>query len=375
MPKKGENIYKRKDGRWEGRYIKSRTVSGKIIYGYVYARSYRETKEKLKTKSILCSSQVTNKNDLAFSCLASEWFESIKLHTKISTQNKYYNMLTNYILPEYGNQPFNAITYDFIETHCKFLLESGGRKGNGLSPKTVNDVLAIIRNISKFAIRKGIYVACDAASVQIRQNIKPMRILSNAEQSQLCEHILKNPEACSIGILVCLFTGLRIGEICALRWEDISFSEQSIYIHHTLQRIQIHQGNKAKTEVVMTTPKSPCSIRKIPLPDEIAKILILNQKSSSGYVLTNDDYKFIEPRTMQNKFKKILKAAGIENAKFHALRHTFATRCVELGFDVKTLSEILGHATVNITMNRYVHPTYEMKKKNMQKLSGLLAVK
>ncbi|RGH82316.1 MULTISPECIES: tyrosine-type recombinase/integrase [Lachnospiraceae] len=375
MPKKGENIYKRKDGRWEGRYIKSRTVSGKIIYGYVYARSYRETKEKLKTKSILCSSQVTNKNDLAFSCLASEWFESIKLHTKISTQNKYYNMLTNYILPEYGNQPFNAITYDFIETHCKFLLESGGRKGNGLSPKTVNDVLAIIRNISKFAIRKGIYVACDAASVQIRQNIKPMRILSNAEQSQLCEHILKNPEACSIGILVCLFTGLRIGEICALRWEDISFSEQSIYIHHTLQRIQIHQGNKAKTEVVMTTPKSPCSIRKIPLPDEIAKILILNQKSSSGYVLTNDDYKFIEPRTMQNKFKKILKAAGIENANFHALRHTFATRCVELGFDVKTLSEILGHATVNITMNRYVHPTYEMKKKNMQKLSGLLAVK
>lgn len=284
-------------------------------------------------------------------------------------------MLTNYILPEYGNQPFNAITYDFIETHCKFLLESGGRKGNGLSPKTVNDVLAIIRNISKFAIRKGIYVACDAASVQIRQNIKPMRILSNAEQSQLCEHILKNPEACSIGILVCLFTGLRIGEICALRWEDISFSEQSIYIHHTLQRIQIHQGNKAKTEVVMTTPKSPCSIRKIPLPDEIAKILILNQKSSSGYVLTNDDYKFIEPRTMQNKFKKILKAAGIENANFHALRHTFATRCVELGFDVKTLSEILGHATVNITMNRYVHPTYEMKKKNMQKLSGLLAVK
>lgn len=375
MPKKGENIYKRKDGRWEGRYIKSRTVSGKIIYGYVYARSYRETKEKLKTKSILCSSQVTNKNDLAFSCLASEWFESIKLHTKISTQNKYYNMLTNYILPEYRNQPFNAITYDFIETHCKFLLESGGRKGNGLSPKTVNDVLAIIRNISKFAIRKGIYVACDAASVQIRQNIKPMRILSNAEQSQLCEHILKNPEACSIGILVCLFTGLRIGEICALRWEDISFSEQSIYIHHTLQRIQIHQGNKAKTEVVMTTPKSPCSIRKIPLPDEIAKILILNQKSSSGYVLTNDDYKFIEPRTMQNKFKKILKAAGIENANFHALRHTFATRCVELGFDVKTLSEILGHATVNITMNRYVHPTYEMKKKNMQKSSGLLAVK
>lgn len=375
MPKKGENIYKRKDGRWEGRYIKSRTESGKIIYGYVYARSYRETKEKQKAKIASYTSQIANKNEHVFSNIASEWFESIKLHTKTSTQNKYHNMLTNYILPEYGNQPFSTITYEFIEAHCKFLLESGGKKGNGLSPKTVSDVLAIIRNISKFAIRKGIYVANDANAVQIRQDIKPMRVLNKAEQSQLCEYILKKPEACSIGILVCMFTGLRIGEICALRWEDISFSDQSIYIHHTLQRIQMHWGHGAKTEVVVTTPKSSCSIRKIPLPDEILEILVLNKKASSGYVLTNDEYKFIEPRTMQNKFKKILKAVGIENANFHALRHTFATRCVELGFDVKSLSEILGHATVNITMNRYVHPTYEMKKKNMQKLSGLLAVK
>lgn len=375
MPKKGENIYKRKDGRWEGGYIKSRTESGKIIYGYVYARSYRETKEKQKAKIASYTSQIANKNEHVFSNIASEWFESIKLHTKTSTQNKYHNMLTNYILPEYGNQPFSTITYEFIEAHCKFLLESGGKKGNGLSPKTVSDVLAIIRNISKFAIRKGIYVANDANAVQIRQDIKPMRVLNKAEQSQLCEYILKKPEACSIGILVCMFTGLRIGEICALRWEDISFSDQSIYIHHTLQRIQMHRGHGAKTEVVVTTPKSSCSIRKIPLPDEILEILVLNKKASSGYVLTNDEYKFIEPRTMQNKFKKILKAVGIENANFHALRHTFATRCVELGFDVKSLSEILGHATVNITMNRYVHPTYEMKKKNMQKLSGLLAVK
>ncbi|MDU2006890.1 MAG: tyrosine-type recombinase/integrase [Lachnospiraceae bacterium] len=375
MSKKGENIYKRKDGRWEGRYIKSRTESGKIIYGYVYARSYREAKEKQKAKIASYTSQITNKNEHVFSYIASEWFESIKLHTKTSTQNKYHNMLTNYILPEYGNQPFNTITYEFIEAHCKFLLESEGKKGNGLSTKTVSDVLAIIRNISKFAIRKGIYVANDANAVQIRQDIKPMRVLNKAEQRQLCEYILKRPEACSIGILVCMFTGLRIGEICALRWEDISFSDQSIYIHHTLQRIQMHRGHGAKTEVIVTTPKSSCSIRKIPLPDEILEILVLNKKASSGYVLTNDEYKFIEPRTMQNKFKKILKAAGIENANFHALRHTFATRCVELGFDVKSLSEILGHATVNITMNRYVHPTYEMKKENMKKLSGLLAVK
>lgn len=167
MPKKGENIYKRKDGRWEGRYIKSRSEAGKIVYGYVYAKTYREAKEKQKAKIMSCNIQVTNKNPLIFSCIASEWFESIKLHTKTSTQNKYHNMLTNYILPEYGNQPVAAITYDFIEAHCKFLLEAGGKNGKGLSAKTVSDVLAIIRNISKFAIRKGIYVACDAAAIII----------------------------------------------------------------------------------------------------------------------------------------------------------------------------------------------------------------
>lgn len=174
MPKKGENIYKRKDGRWEGRYIKSRSEAGKIVYGYVYAKTYREAKEKQKAKIMSCNIQVTNKNPLIFSCIASEWFESIKLHTKTSTQNKYHNMLTNYILPEYGNQPVAAITYDFIEAHCKFLLEAGGKNGKGLSAKTVSDVLAIIRNISKFAIRKGIYVACDAGAVQIRQDVKPI---------------------------------------------------------------------------------------------------------------------------------------------------------------------------------------------------------
>ena len=127
--------------------------------------------------------------------------------------------------------------------------------------------------------------------------------------------------------------------------------------------------------MIITTPKSICSIRTIPLPNELYKILIKHQKVSVGYLLTNTNNKFIEPRTMQNKFKKILKSIGIEDTNFHTLRHTFATRCIELGFDVKSLSEILGHATVNITMNRYVHPTLEMKKENMQKLSNLLAVK
>ena len=378
MSRKGENIYKRKDSRWEGRYMKSRTCTGKIVYGYVYAKTYREAKAKLREKMPLHNLQVVMSsatNPDLFSMVASAWFESIKLQIKESTQNKYHNMLTSYIFPLFGEKTLDSITYDFIESQCNFLLVSGGKKRNGLSTKTVADVLSIIRNVLKFAIRKGMYVPCDGSAIQVKRIATSMRVLSKTEQEKLYKYILAEPEPCNIGILVCLFTGLRVGEICALRWEDVSFSDQTIYVHHTLQRVQDKSGGVTKTKIVVTTPKSACSIRTIPIPDELSIILAAYKKSSRGYLLTNDARRFVEPRTMQNKFKKALKSSGVESANFHAIRHTFATRCIELGFDVKSLSEILGHATINITMNRYVHPTLELKKENMKKLSNLLAVK
>ncbi|MDO4296509.1 MAG: site-specific integrase, partial [bacterium] len=290
MPKKGENIYKRKDGRWEGRYIKSRSSTGKIVYGYVYAKTYREVKAKLRATTILHSvkaqptiASVTNPH--SFSTVAVNWFESIKLKIKESTQNKYLNMLTNYILPLCGEQILEGITYDYIESCCNMLLISGGKKGTGLSTKTVTDVLSIIRSILKFAIRKGMYVPCDGSTIQIKHTVKPMRVLSKAEQERLCEHLLSQPESCNIGVLVCLFTGLRVGEICALRWEDISFLEQTIYVRHTLQRVQDKSGNGAKTKIIMSTPKSSCSIRTIPIPEELSIILAAYKKSSHGYLL------------------------------------------------------------------------------------------
>ena len=378
MPKKGENIYKRKDGRWEGRYVKSRICSGKIVYGYVYAKTYREVKAKLFEATASWNQQTTaavTTSEFIFSKIASDWFENTKSQIKESTQNKYQNILNNYILPSYGKKALDCITHDFIESHCICLLESGGKNGGGLSPKTVTDVLSVIRNILKFAMRKGITIPCDGRAIQIKRTEKPLRIFSKNEQDKLCKFILENPEQCNIGILVCLFTGLRIGEICALRWEDVSFSEQAIYVHHTLQRIQNKSETGAKTKIVVTSPKSSCSIRTIPIPEELVNILISYKKTTTGYLLTNSEIEFVEPRTMENHFKKVLRLAEIESVNFHVTRHTFATRCIELGFDVKSLSEILGHSTVNITMNRYVHPTLDLKKENMKKLSSLLAVK
>ena len=358
MARKGENIYKRKDGRWEGRYIKSRSSTGKANYGYVYAKSYREVKAKLISQSSCTSNSVTVDPEISsdqFEQVAMEWFQAICPKVKESTSNKYRNLLSSYILPVFGSKQLRDITHEFIETQCNFFLVSGGLKENGLSSKTVSDILSLIRNVLQFATRNGKAISCDARSIQIKRQTKEMRVLSRAEQEKLCQYLYSNLDSCNIGILVCLFTGLRVGEICALRWEDVSFSDYTIHVHQTLQRIQDRTNSEYKTRIVVTTPKSACSIRTIPVPHGLMTILTAHKASSTGYILTNSDQNPLEPRTMQNHFKKVLKNSGITSANYHSLRHTFATRCIELGFDVKSLSEILGHASVNITMNRYVH--------------------
>lgn len=378
MPRKGENIYKRKDGRWEARYKKETSVNGKIVYGYLYARTYREVKGKLYhiLSKKLEPAENTADSEL-FSEIALEWLEHVQLQAKESTGNKYERILNKYILPVYGKKKTECITYDLIESECNRLLQYGGKKENGLSPKTVSDILSVLRSILKFAEKKNHKIVCDGKSIQIKQHNPQMRVFSIMEEKRLHRYLCENITPCNVGIMLCLFTGLRVGEVCALKWEDISFTEQTLHVHHTLQRISNREQTESgkKTKIVLTSPKSECSIRVIPLADDVEQLLLNYRTSASGYVLTNDTFKFIEPRTMQNHFKRALRECNIEEANFHTTRHTFATRCIELGFDVKSLSEILGHATVNITMNRYVHPTMELKKENMEKMSSLFAVR
>ena len=201
---------------------------------------------------------------------------------------------------------------------------------------------------------------------------KDMRILSIREQRKLSKYLYEDLSLCNLGILICMYTGLRIGEICALKWQDINLYDKYIYVNKTMGRIQVLGDSKTKTKIVVSPPKSISSIRKIPIPNEILNILTTYKNNPEAFLLTASDNKYIEPRNMENHFKAVIKKCGIENVTFHTLRHTFATRCVELGFDIKSLSEILGHASVNITLNRYVHPSMKMKEENMNRLSRLI---
>ena len=382
MPRTGKCLYRRKDGRWEGRYIKSYSQTGKAVYGSVYARTCKEAKEKLE-QARLSNPNLTieaPKEDGAdssqvFQDVAAKWLDSIQLTVKESTSVKYLNLLETYINPILGVLPVESMTVDDIDAHCTKLLTEGGVDKKGLSPKTVMSVLSVIRTVLEYANQNGLAVNCDTKGIKVKQNNKEMRVLTQNEQEKLCSYICQNVTSTNLGILICLYTGLRLGEICALRWEDISLPEQTIHVHQTMQRIQDKTATGQKTKVIITTPKSSCSIRTIPIPNDLADLIRSHGVQKSGYFLTDSETSYLEPRTMENRFKRVLDVIEADPINFHALRHTFATKCVELGFDVKTLSVILGHASVNITMNRYVHPTMKMKKENMGRISIPILVK
>ncbi|MBR1693170.1 MAG: site-specific integrase [Lachnospiraceae bacterium] len=374
MPRTGENIYRRKDGRWEGRYIKG-YEGNKARYGYIYGKTYREVKAnilKVQTENQMLESTMTSDEEsYSFEVLAEEWFETSRTFFKESTCVKYKNLLRCYIIPNLGDFAVREVTDDTIFAFANRLLVKGGVKETGLSTKSVSDTLSILRMIRKYAINKNLNVNYTDCTLPVKQKQKPFRVFSMEEQRILCSYLHANRTLRNLGILLCLFTGLRVGELCALKWEDISLADRTLYIHRTMQRLHVENGDGGKTQILISSPKSNSSVRVVPLPDVLIKELCNLRKSDDSFFLTGERARYIEPRTMQNHFKAVLRECQINDANFHTLRHTFATRCVEVAFDTKSLSEILGHANVNITLNRYVHPTMTLKRENMDRLSAL----
>lgn len=310
----------------------------------------------------------------SFKTIALQWMSAIEPSIKQSTYVKYINTLNSYLLPEFSSRLIEEITRQDIIKLSEKLMSSGGKKGNGLSSKTVSDIISILRRIILYAKEEKNLSVSDIHGITIKHYRKPLKILSISDQKKLDCYLRQNPIPCNIGILLCLYSGLRIGEICALKWGDLCDKEHIIHVSKTMQRLKGCSKSGKNTGILISPPKSMCSVRNIPLPESIIAILEQNRKSDDAYILSGSKDIIVEPRTLQNRFKKILHKIGIEQVNFHVLRHTFATRCVELNFDIKSLSEILGHSSVNITLDRYVHPSMELKKRNMNLLSDLFQV-
>ncbi|MDD5924074.1 MAG: site-specific integrase [Clostridia bacterium] len=374
MARKGENIYKRKDGRWEGRCISSYGIDGKAKYSYVYAKTYNEVKRKLSALRLSVINLTESNKSIkkkTFKDWISEWEEQKKQFVKESTLVNYENTVKNHIIPQLGEYPIALISTSLMKQFVMQKLNNGRLDGNGgLSAKTMTDILTIIKEVFKYAQCSGTQSMCNFEQITIKKSIQEMRVLTRNEENRLLTVITNNMDIYKLGVYICLFTGIRVGELCALQWRNISFSDKTLKVDHTMQRLQCgdEHGIK-KTKIIVSDPKSFASVRVIPLPDFLLDMLRPFIGKANSFVLASENKEYTEPRTMQNKFKKYLKEGQIAEANFHSLRHTFATRCIELGFDVKTLSEILGHSSVKITLDRYVHSSMEQKMLNMEKLS------
>lgn len=355
MGRRGENIYKRKDGRYEGRYRAGFRDDGKPRYRSVYARTYHEVSEKLYTLKAEPPSCPAGR--LTVKRLFEEWLSAAQLRVKASTLANYRMKADKHILPEFGAFRYEQLTPRMLHDFMQRKLRSG------LSPKYVSDIVTVFKTMAKYASRVHGFRNPIADVILPRAERREPELLSTPQQKRLTACLMKNLNPTSLCILLSLYTGLRIGEVCGLRWDDIDFGKSILTVRRTVQRINTGAGTRLLTDA----PKSRTSRRSIPVPVFLMELLQRLRKDD-GYVLSGTD-RPTEPRTLQKRFKAILQKAGLPSIRYHSLRHQFATNCIRLGFDVKTLAEILGHASVEITLRLYVHSSMERKTECMNRVT------
>jgi integrase len=363
MARMARNIYHRKDGRFEGRYIKCYGEDSKAKYASVFAATYAEAKEKLEQAIISAPVarrvKPASKNPTIHQAMV-RYLESLKCQIKPSTYGIYQRYIENYITPYFGNTRCEALSLETAQGFVNQQVE------NGLSAVTVQSVFSFFKAGVKTARGE------DAFDVKLPKRTKiEVEFFSVDEQKRLEAAAKASGGADHLAITLCLYTGIRIGEVCGLMWQDIDFECRLVHIRRTMQRIQDDDGGDKKTKIAFLPPKSLTSARSIPLPEFLLEFLKERRDTAEGNYIISLKGEPVEPRTLQYRFKNLLEAAGVKEVNFHATRHTFATRALENGFDVKSLSEILGHASPTVTLNKYAHALDEHKRSRMNALAAI----
>ncbi len=304
---------------------------------------------------------IKKERNISFKELSDNWLKSKKISIKESTYYHYIYFLNKYILPTMENVKLKELE-DY--NYNNFII----KLAEDLSAKTIRDLICILKSI--------LYYANEEYKLNI--NIKKIKspklvknkvvIFSNREKGRLENYCIKENSLKSIGIIICLNTGLRVGELCALQWKNIDLDRRILFVKHTVQRV--YDDEKKKTRIVMDLPKTASSIREVPISNKLFDILKLHKKKykDENFFLSGESDKIIEPRNYEKYYKQVLKKCKIKSYKMHTLRHYFATNCINVGMDIKSLSEILGHSSVEVTLEKYVHPDLKTQKRYLEKL-------
>ena len=301
-----------------------------------------------------------------FSKVAELWKADKKQYVKKSTYAAYALLIQSHLLPELGEQ--EEVSEEDVQSFVNQKLEAG------LSQKTVRDILVVLKMILRFGAKRRYWPSRQIDIIfPTERERQDMEVLTLANQRQLMNYVKEHFTFLNLGIFICLNAGLRIGEVCALQWDDIDVASGVIHVGKTIQRIYIVDGQEKYTELIIDKPKTKNSIRDIPMTRDLLSLIRPLKKIVRGdyYVLTNSAAP-TEPRTYRTYFNKLQKELGLPKMRFHGLRHSFATRCIESKCDYKTVSVLLGHSNISTTLNLYVHPNLEQKKKCIDAMNRLL---
>lgn len=356
------SITKRKDGRYMGKFIIGYDDSGKALYQYVYGKSYAEAEEKLMIGREI-ESRFLSGRCITVKKAYSDWINAVANRIKPSTYANYKLKFEKHILPEFGDKICSELTASTINTFINKKIAFG------LSASYVKDIIIVLKTMLRYACEEYNFSLQFKNIVIPKAKAKSSKTIGSDEQTALVNYLKRHMNLTSFGVFISLLMGIRIGELCGLKWSDIDLKSRTLCINRTVQRIALASGGK-KTSIVISSPKSNSSRRVISIPDYLIPYFEKFRSNSGFFVLSNSE-KPIEPRTMQYRYKKLLSCAKIEYHNFHQLRHTFATNCVQRGFDAKTLSNVLGHSNVTLTLSRYVHPDMVHERRLMNEMCML----
>lgn len=361
--RKGENIYLRKDGRWEGRYSKGRKIDGKIKYGYIYGKSYTEVREKMFPLRIQYHTiqKVHGVSSETFEEWVIHWLSHIQQEVKPATFSSYYYKIHKYVLPIIRDIPLNELSK---EQGKKILMKLYGK----LARTTIHVIFRILNKCLNYAKKSGKIFSNPFYNIQLpKAKKKKVSALTRSEQKKLMEMALAEKKEKGLPVLLALHSGMRIGEISALRWSDIDFDANLIHVANTYQRIGLSHGKK-RTQLLFADSKTEASVRMIPMASSLKKLLLNHKKKAKGEFVFSTNGQPSEPRLLTYYFHKIRIKANLPQIHFHQLRHTFATRCLEMKGDISSVSALLGHASTQMTLDTYANALLEQRYQVIEKM-------